>query len=123
RERCERGEIPRFETRVLAAAEARVLTDDTGIRHRAYDRPSPFCGHWHVIRKHKHRGRPGSPAQNGRLRPWGISANRSSATDARVFSRSAGRMTKLTTKTSRASSIENARTTGRHGWARLSGYL
>jgi hypothetical protein len=65
-ERCERGEIPRFQTRALAAAEARILTGDTGIRHRAYDRPCPFCERWHVIRKDKHRPQPGFRGQNRR---------------------------------------------------------
>lgn len=60
RERCESGEIPRFATRREAWQVAERLKAEVGGRFRAYDRPCPFCGRWHVIRKGKHRGRPKS---------------------------------------------------------------
>ncbi len=64
RERCEGGEIPRFGTQREAWREAERLKAETGGRFRAYDRPCPFCKHWHVIRKGTHRARPRIPRQD-----------------------------------------------------------
>jgi hypothetical protein len=61
RERCESGKIPRFDSKREAWRGAERLMAETGGRFRAYDRPCPFCGCWHVIRKEKHRAQRKDP--------------------------------------------------------------
>jgi hypothetical protein len=63
RERCESGKIPRFDSKRDAWREAERLIAETGGRFRAYDKPCPFCGRWHIIRKGKHQARPRSHGQ------------------------------------------------------------